>query len=63
MTAKRGKCYLDKLSSKQHFLTIRKGQYWGFLVDLRCSYCNLSATILKSAILKAPYGRRIEVKS
>ena len=57
------KCYLDKLSSKRHYLTLRPGQYWGFHVDLSCSYCNLTATILKSAILSAPYGGRIEVSA
>ena len=55
-------CYLKPAHSKRHYLTIRKGQYWGFHVDLSCSRCNMTATVLKSAIKRVPYGKPVELR-
>jgi len=44
------KCYLDDpyKARSRHYLTLRKGQYWGHHVDLVCSYCGLAVTALKA---------------
>ena len=53
------KCYLDPAHSNRHFLTLRKGQYWGHHVDLKCSYCGMTCTVLKSSVESYPYNGAI----
>ena len=56
------KCALQPRHSKQHFLSLLPGQYWGAYVSLKCSYCRLTVTALKSDILSASDRGPIRLK-